>query len=107
MGTATYRFVYYDSRVKIEAIEFGTIPASKKKTTGSLEYKGEAKRVKLKSNGSLAVFIETSGPSFQGWDLYVEYDDGTKKRELKTFPISRSIDANGYMIVNDDYLLKP
>lgn len=107
MGTATYRFVYYDSSVKIEAIEFGTIPASKKKTTGSFEYKGEANRVKLKSNASLAVFIKVSGRSFQGWDLYVEYDDGTKKRKLKTYPISRSIASNGYIIVNADYLLEP
>lgn len=101
MGKVHYKFTYNAQIDFPETIEFAGKKADlDTDSTGSFTIEGDVEDVSLYADGTLPIYVSTTGKTGRTWELEVTFD-GTK---IKVFPIKGTIKA-GVLIVNKKYKL--
>ncbi len=102
MGTVRYKFTYNAQIDFPETIEFAGKKADliADSTEEGFTIEGNVDNVSLYTDGTLPVYVSTTGMTGRTWELEVTFD-GTK---IKVFPIKGTIDG-GVLIINKKYKL--
>lgn len=107
MGKVHYKYIFPVEIDMPESIEFDGIPADiqndfkGKDNSGNFIIMGEVDGAELDEDGKLPVFVLSSGKPFRTWKLEVTYND----RKLKEYPIPGTIKKNGFLTVNERYIV--